>query len=372
MTRDVDGHLWKGRVGVGCSEKPKKRPGKRGEPDRLARHMVDEFTSQLGFMVDGHCRTNGRDTLLKVESLTRCSEGYRRDERPWASHVCSRGCRNEAASSMTARPSTTSSTLPIFSTSLPATTASPPLVSSSSHVAARRVERGRTSTWTARKISCPRRRAARRWERSDRESSGPARSHLHRARQVHRPSSVGGTWPPPRSDVPVLSHAAIPYRMVQPTCTMAWTACTTTRHRRAARTSLPIWIRLRIPLTASAPSFTPISRTVPDVGRRATKGYRSSFDRQRSQPSITGAWCWFRVLCMCVCVYVENGLRDASTVRSSVRPVRRASRVRSTAAASGQGERRRGEWFTLGTAGPGTRSTGSTARTSLPSPFRYA
>jgi len=32
-----------------------------------------------------------------------------------------------------------------------------------------------------------------RWERSNRESSGLARSHLHRARQVHRPSSVGGT-----------------------------------------------------------------------------------------------------------------------------------------------------------------------------------
>lgn len=132
------------------SGNPRKRPGKSGEPDRLARHMVDEFTSQLGFMVDGHCRTNGRDILLKAESLTRCSQGYRRDERPRAFHVCPRGCRNEAATPMTSRSRTTSSTLPIFSTSLPATTASPPLVRSSSHVAARRVERGRTSTWTAR------------------------------------------------------------------------------------------------------------------------------------------------------------------------------------------------------------------------------
>lgn len=32
-----------------------------------------------------------------------------------------------------------------------------------------------------------------RWKRSDRESSGLALSHLHQARQVHRPSSVGGT-----------------------------------------------------------------------------------------------------------------------------------------------------------------------------------
>jgi len=74
------------------------------------------------------------------------------------------------------------------------------------------------------------------WERNDRESSGLARSYLHQARQVHCPSSVGGTWPPPRSDTPVLSYA-ISYRMVQSACTMAWTVCTTMRHHRAAWTS---------------------------------------------------------------------------------------------------------------------------------------
>lgn len=64
----------------------------------------------------------------------------------------------------------------------------------------------------------------------------------------------------------MLSYAAIPYRMVQPACTMAWTACTATRHRRAARTSLPIWIRLRIPLTTSGKSLSHSdpSPTIPD------------------------------------------------------------------------------------------------------------
>lgn len=120
-----------GTSGSGSSynENSKKRPGRKGWPGRLARHTVDEFTSQLRFMWTDIVGLMVKTLSWKVESLTRCSQGYRRDKRPRASHVCSRRCRNEAASSMTARPTTTSSTLPIFS--LPATTASPPLVRSS-------------------------------------------------------------------------------------------------------------------------------------------------------------------------------------------------------------------------------------------------
>lgn len=86
------------------------------------------------------------------------------------------------------------------------------------------------------------------------------------------------------------------------------------------------------------------SRTVPgnDVGRRATKGRQSV--EPRSPAIATSITCCLmlisRAMCICACmgVYVENELRDAATVGSSVQPVRRASRVRSTATASGQGE----------------------------------
>lgn len=69
---------------------------------------------------------------------------------------------------------------------------------------------------------------------------------------------------------------------------------------------------------------------------RAIRECRSSLDRQRSLLVSRGLMQISRAVC------VENGLRDASAVWSSVRPIRRASRVRSAAAASGRGERRGG------------------------------
>lgn len=91
-------------------------------------------------------------------------------------------------------------------------------------------------------------------------------------------------------------------------------------------------------LPPRGPSFTPIlansPRRRPAVGRSVP----------RSPAIATGVTEGFFTACAPrVRVYVENGLRDASAVGSSVRPVRWASRVRSTAAAaSGQGERRGG------------------------------
>lgn len=87
----------------------------------------------------------------------------------------------------------------------PLSPSQPPHRRSSSHVAAE-LRRARTNLDldpSEDQLSSAVRSA--RWKRSDRpESSRLARSHLHRACQMHRPRrSVGGTWSLPRNDVPV-------------------------------------------------------------------------------------------------------------------------------------------------------------------------
>lgn len=138
MTRhDVDGHLWKGRIGVKHTQIRREQSLFFIEGGKKKNH-IQTTGGRSSRRDQGSCVRLIVGLTVEIfswkvwKSLTGCCQGYRRDERPRASHVYSRGSRSEAPPSSGITWGTTS-TLPISSTFLFAAVvavaaASPPLL----------------------------------------------------------------------------------------------------------------------------------------------------------------------------------------------------------------------------------------------------